>query len=100
VTEKHQTPEWRKTCRIIRSQVRMAWARGDEVYCWRHGDEIPEGMPYDVGHITVNGGEGLDNAAPECRRGNRSHGGKIGARITNTRRQARQTNGLVKPSWA
>lgn len=100
MTEKHQTPQWRRTVRLIRSQVRQAWACGEEVRCWRHGHEIPPGAPFDVGHITRHGGEGIDNAAPECRRGNRSHGGKIGARITNTRRQARNTKGLVTPSWA
>lgn len=100
MTEKHQKPEWRKTVRIIRQQVKQAWARGDDVTCWRHGHIIPAGAPYDVGHVTRHGGEGIDNAAPECRRGNRSHGGKVGARITNTRRQAKQTNGVVSPTWA
>lgn len=99
MTAKHQTPEWRKTVRHVRAQVRLAWKREDPVTCWRHGDEIPPGAPYDVGHITRHGGEGIDNAAPECRHGNRSHGGKVGARITNARRGAK-TNGLVKPSWA
>jgi hypothetical protein len=99
MTEKHQTPEWRHTCRIIREQVRQAWARGEDVPCWRHGHLIPPGAPYDVGHITLHGGNGIDNAAPECRHGNRSHGGKIGARITNTRRQAK-TTGLIGAPWA
>lgn len=99
MTDKHRDPVWRKTCRIIRAQVRQAWARGDDVVCWRHGHIIPEGAPYDVGHITLNGGNGIDNAAPECRHGNRSHGGKLGAKITNTRRQAK-TTGVVKPTWA
>jgi hypothetical protein len=98
MTSKHADPVWRRTTRIIRAQVRQAWARGEDVTCWRHGDVIPEGTPYDVGHIRRDAGNGIDNAAPECRRGNRSHGGRIGARITNTRRQAR-TNGLVTPTW-
>lgn len=99
MTAKHQSPEWRRTVRTIRTQVRQAWARGEEVRCWRHGDGIEEGQPYDVGHITTQGGEGLDNAAPECRRGNRSHGGRIGAAITNARRGATK-KGLVTPPWA
>ncbi|WP_292763770.1 hypothetical protein [Microbacterium sp. UBA3486] len=99
MSEKHRDPEWRKTCRIIRQQVRLAWARGDDVTCWRHGHIIPEGQPYDVGHITLHGGNGIDNAAPECRHGNRSHGGRIGAKLTNARRQAK-TSGVVKPAWA
>ncbi|CAI9386077.1 hypothetical protein [Microbacterium sp. T2.11-28] len=99
MTTKHSSPEWRRTTRHVRAQVRKAWERGDDVTCWRHGHLIPEGAPYDVGHITRHGGEGLDNAAPECRRGNRSHGGRIGATITNQRRGAR-TTGLIKPTWA
>lgn len=99
MTAKHQDPEWRRTTRIIRTQARQAWARGDDVTCWRHGHTIPEGAPYDVGHINRHGGNGIDNAAPECRHGNRSHGGKIGARITNQRRTAR-TTGITTPPWA
>lgn len=99
MTAKHQTPEWRRTVRIIRAQVRHAWTRGDDVICWRHGHTIPNGSAYDVGHITLTGGNGIDNAAPECRRGNRSHGGKLGAHITNTRRQAK-TTGLISAPWA
>lgn len=99
MTEKHRDPEWRATTRIIRAQTRQAWARGEDVTCWRHGHTIPEGTPYDVGHIRLDGGNGTDNAAPECRHGNRSHGGKLGARITNQRRRAR-TTGLVTPPWA
>lgn len=99
MTSKHQTPEWRRTVKLIRQQVRAAWARGDDVDCWRHGDPLPEGTPYDVGHLDPNGGEGVDNAAPECRRGNRSHGGKLGARLTNQRRKAR-TTGMITPPWA
>ena len=100
MTAKHTDPQWRRTVRLIRTQVRIAWAQDEPVRCWRHGHELPPGAPYDVGHITLHGGNGPDNAAPECRTGNRSHGGKLGAKITNTRRQARQTNGLVKPTWA
>lgn len=99
MTEKHQTPEWRRTTRIIRTQVRQAWARGEDVTCWRHGHPIPPNAAYDVGHVTLWGGNGIDNAAPECRHGNRSHGGKIGATITNTRRAAR-TTGLIGAPWA
>lgn len=99
MTAKHQTPEWRRTVRIIRAQVHTAWNRGEDVTCWRHGHTIPEGTPFDVGHITLHGGNGLDNAAPECRHGNRSHGGKLGAHLTNQRKNAR-TKGLVTPTWA
>ncbi|QYF98110.1 hypothetical protein [Microbacterium sp. PAMC21962] len=99
MTAKHRDSEWRRTTRIIRAQVSQAWARGEDVACWRHGDLIPEGSSYDVGHISLHGGNTIDNAAPECRHGNRSHGGKIGARITNQRRRAR-TTGLVTPPWA
>ena len=99
MSAKHQSAEWRRTCRIVRAQTNLAHARGESVPCWRCGYEITPGQRYDVGHLNPDGGEGLDNAAPEHRGENRSHGGKLGARITNTRRQAR-TKGLVKPAWA
>ena len=89
MTAKHATPEWRRTVRTIRAQVRKLYEQGDEPVCWRHGHPIPEGQPYDVGHIDPFGGEGVDNAAPECRAGNRSHGGRMGARITNTKRHGK-----------
>jgi hypothetical protein len=88
VTEKHSSPEWRRTVRLVRAQAAAAWARGDEVRCWRHGDLLDPEQPWDVGHLTTTGGEDASNAAPECRRGNRSHGGKIGAQITNGRKAA------------
>ncbi|GMM94750.1 hypothetical protein [Microbacterium sp. MTN4-26] len=88
---KHASPEWRRTVRTIRAQVRQAYERGEPVMCWRHGDEIPEGVPFDVGHLQPLGGEGIDNAAPECRRGNRSHGGRMGAAKTNAKRSKAST---------
>lgn len=98
MTAKHQSPEWRRTVRIIRSQVRAAWERGDDVTCWRHGHIIPEGAPYDVGHINhMEDDNSPANAAPECRRGNRSHGGRIGARITNA---AKGGSTFQKLPWA
>lgn len=98
MTVKHTSPEWRKTVRIVRAQTRAAWARGDEVTCWRHGHVLDPEQPYDVGHIDPNGGEGVDNAAPECRKGNRSHGGRMGAAKTNAKRSAKTT--FVALPWA
>lgn len=103
MTAKHQTPEWRKTCRIIRAQVTQQHQRGNDVDCWRCGGPITPDMRYDIGHITRDGGEGIDNAAPEHRTktgpciGNRNHGGRIGARITNTHKGRATFQG---PSWA
>lgn len=91
MSAKHQSPAWRRTVRIVRAQVRGTWQRGDDATCWRCGGPIPEGMPYDVGHLDPHGGEAPDNAAPEHRTrtgkcvGNRNHGGRMGARITNMR---------------
>lgn len=97
MSSKHATPEWRRTCRIIRNQVRGIWSRGDDAQCWRCGGPIPEGLPYDVGHIDPLGGEGVDNAAPEHRGENRREGGRIGARITNARKSKTTFQG---PAWA
>ena len=90
MTAKHNTPEWGRTCRIIRAQAKRAWDRGDEVCCWRCGRPLDEETrTYDVGHIDPFGGNGVENAAPEHRTktgtcpGNRNLGGRTGARMTN-----------------
>ncbi len=112
MTAKHSSPEWRRTCRIIREQVRKAHRAGQDIQCWRCGGLIPEDdtgkLIYDVGHLDPHGGEGLDNASPEHRVktgsciGNRAHGGKIGARLTNARlTNARKTTSTFRaPAWA
>ena len=106
MTSKHQDPQWRRTVKLIRSQVAQAYARGDEVLCWRCGQEIPPGTPYDVGHIDrLSDDNSVENAAPEHRTqtgkcvGNRNHGGHIGASITNLKKGAKPST--FKPlSWA
>lgn len=91
MTSKHATPEWRRTVRLVKAQARRTWEQGGEVTCWRTGRVIPGPDQLDVGHIDPHGGEGLDNAAPELRRVNRSHGGKLGAQITNARKSTKNT---------
>lgn len=101
MTAKHTSPEWKKTCRTVRAQARRAHAQGQPVVCWRCGGPLPvdaeNRLVFDVGHRDPNGGEGIDNASPEHRTksatciGNRSHGGRIGARITNARRSTKST---------
>lgn len=108
MTSKHATPTWRKTVRIIQAQVRQAQERGDVPVCWRCGRPLPEGpsgrLVYDVGHLNPAGGEGPDNAGPEHRVrtgvcvGNRNHGGQMGARKTNAKRQAK--SGFIPLPWA
>lgn len=89
MTSKHASPEYHRNAKHVRRQVRKTWDQEDCVTCWRCGHIIPEGMPYDVGHIDPFGGEGLENLAPEHRTrtgacpGNRNLGGRAGARITN-----------------
>lgn len=101
MTQKHASPEWKRTTRTVRVQARRAHERGDQVTCWRCGLPLPvdaEGrLVFDVGHRDPNGGEGIDNASPEHRTkspqciGNRAHGGRMGARITNARRSPKTT---------
>lgn len=101
MSQKHTSPEWSRTTRTVRAQARAAHARGETVGCWRCGGPLPvdaEGrLVFDVGHLDPNGGEGIDNAAPEHRTkvgqciGNRAHGGRIGAAITNAKRGATTT---------
>lgn len=101
MSTKHSSPEWSRTTRTIRAQVRAAHAQGNSVGCWRCGGPLPvdeqDRLVFDVGHLDPNGGEGIDNAAPEHRNrtgqcvGNRAHGGRIGAAITNARRSTKTT---------
>lgn len=85
MTAKHRDPEYQKNARIIRQQVAKRRRSGDEVICWRCGRPIDELQTFDVGHITLDGGHGLGNLAPEHRyktgrcQGNRSAGGRVGA---------------------
>ncbi len=96
MTSKHTTAEWQRTARLIRAQVKRAWATGQEVLCWRCGRPIHEDEPFDVGHLDPFGGEAPDNAAPEHRTENRRAGGRMGARITNAARGAAT---FIKPPW-
>lgn len=101
MTTKHRSPEWSRTTRTVRAQARRAHANGDVIVCWRCGRPIPvdadDRLIFDVGHIDPNGGEGIDNAAPEHRSrsglcvGNRAHGGRMGAAITNARKSTKTT---------
>lgn len=101
MTAKHNSPEWSRTTRTIRAQVRRSYEQGEVVGCWRCGGPLPvnaEGKPvFDVGHLDPNGGEGIDNAAPEHRSkvgqcvGNRAHGGRMGAAKTNAKRSTKTT---------
>lgn len=96
MTAKHAESEYRRNARIVRQQVDRARRFGDSVICQRCRREIDPSQAYDVGHIDEHGGHGRDNLGPEHRyradcpaRGNRSHGGRLGAAITNQRRGAR-----------
>lgn len=92
MTGKHQHPAYRANAKLIRAQVAAAHRLGERVACWRGGGTIHPGQAYDVGHINPDGGHGRDNLAAEhrhkidgCCAGNRSHGGTLGAAITNHR---------------
>ncbi|MFE7067495.1 hypothetical protein [Microbacterium sp. NPDC057658] len=85
MTSKHRDPEYLANARIVRSQVRAAWRRGEDVHCWRRGELLAPGRPFDVGHLDPDGGHARSNLAPECVTCNRSDGGRRGAAITNGR---------------
>lgn len=85
MTEKHRDPEYLRNARIVRAQVRAAWRHGEDVHCWRRGELLHPGRPFDVGHLDPAGGHGRSNLAPECVRCNRSDGGRLGAALTNGR---------------
>lgn len=100
MTAKHRTPEYQRNAALRRKQVLAAHRAGEPYPCWRGRGNIMPGQPFDIGHITRHGGEGLDNLAPEhrhrvagCCDGNRRDGGRVGAAITNhrARRQEQET---------
>ena len=88
---KHQTPEYQRNARIIRTRVKAQHASGAPVQCWRCGAPIHPGQAFDVGHVTGAQGSSMQELRPEHRSksthciGNRSAGGKTGAAITNAR---------------
>lgn len=94
MTRKHQTPEYQRNARIIRRRVNVEHAAGRPVPCWRCRTAIHPGQAFDVGHLPGAQGSSLEELAPEHRsktthcKGNRSHGGSIGAAITNARAQS------------
>lgn len=85
MTVKHRDPEYLAGARIVRGQVRAAWRRGEDVHCWRKGELLIPGQPFDVGHLDPDGGHARSNLAPECVKCNRSDGGRRGAAIANGR---------------
>lgn len=98
MTAKHRTPEYQRNAALRRRQVTAAWRAGDSYPCWRGRGAILPGQPFDIGHINSHGGEGLDNLAPEhrhrvagCCDGNRRHGGRDGANVTNARTRETST---------
>lgn len=104
MTAKHSDPEYRRNARIIRQQVSQARKFGRAVACRRCRLDIEPEHPYDVGHIDENGGHSIANLAAEHRyrahcpaRGNRSHGGRLGAAKTNAKRGAKVK--LRLPNW-
>lgn len=97
MTGKHSDPEYLANARLVRAQVRRDWKYGIEVRCWRRGEVIEPGAPFDVGHLDPDGGHARDNLAAECRRCNRSDGGRRGAAITNARQRARRPRTATPP---
>lgn len=98
MSARHHTSAYRRNARIIRQRVQGIHRLGSDATCWRGGGPIPPGMPFDVGHRDPEGGDDIGNLAPEhrvrqpgCCRGNRSHGGTDGARLTNSRRPSATT---------
>ena len=86
---KHQSADYQRNARVLRQRTRKQLGLGVAVACWRCGGPILPGMAFDVGHIDPNGGHHFTNLAPEHRepvgrcRGNRSHGGTMGAAVAH-----------------
>lgn len=82
---KHRTRQYQVNADLRRAQVKAAHRAGEAVACWRGGGPIHPGQPFDIGHRSPTGGEGLDNLWPEhrheaagCCDGNRRDGGRLG----------------------
>ncbi len=61
--------------------------------CWRCGQMIQPGQPFDMGHVVeVARGGGGGPLLPEHRGCNRSSGGRLGARRANANRRAGQAS--------
>jgi hypothetical protein len=83
VAEKHRDPLYLRNARIVRAQVRRAWAHGLDLRCNRCGRPIEPATRFDVGHLDPDGGHEPSNLAAEHVRCNRSEGGRRGAAIAN-----------------
>lgn len=90
MTRKHQSPEYRRSARIVRTQVQALHRAGMPARCWRGGGAINPRTPFDVGHLPGARGHSVHELAPEhrhrtagCCDGNRREGGRVGALITN-----------------
>lgn len=82
MTARHQSPEYRKNARLIRTQTTHAGG-GTCIGCGAWID-VARGEQFDVGHRDDKAGNHLSNLGPQHRGENRRHGGHLGARITNT----------------
>lgn len=96
MTAHHRTNEWRALITELRPIYRAAIRNGN-ARCVDCGKPITEGQAFDVGHrVGVAEGKAqgwtrqmLDsptNLGPSHRGCNRSAGGKVGAKISNTKR--------------
>lgn len=107
MTRKHQSPEYQRNARIVRQRVAALHKAGQPAVCWRGGGAILPRSPWDVGHIHGARGHSLHELAPEhrhrtagCCDGNRRHGGRVGAMLTNkTTARTVHNDGNVQ-SWA
>lgn len=91
----HKAAKHTSRTRTLRPRWQAAINRG-EVACWRCGRPIVPGQLWDMGHVTdlARGGD-PNEMLPEHRGHNRSEGGRLGAKITNTR----QRTAKRLPNW-
>jgi hypothetical protein len=94
----HHDPEYIRNARIVRRIITAQLQAGSLVICVNCGRAIQQGQRFDVGHKRRpddGGSHALSNLGGAHRRCNRSHGGRIGAAMTN--RASRRARRL--PSW-
>lgn len=101
MSENHRRSSWSKYSARYRPSVAACLPSPCVNTCYLGGVVYP-GQPFDVGHIVgieAGGTNERSNVGAAHQSCNRSDGGKVGARITNSRRAASSASGKKLRPW-
>lgn len=85
----HKTSAYLAFSKKARARIRKTLPAA----CIRCGHEVTDEMAWHVGHrvdVALGGTDTYENVGPEHKRCNERAGGKLGARMTNTKRKIRK----------